>query len=165
MRQRLLPFCLGVMLLGIAYPLTTHAQSDEAEGVPILAFKTMVPVTGPYVGMMNPIRTVPGGGRPWQIQNGSGELMASGRLRVRTRGLVLVESGTNPIPMFRAIVSCQSIDSKGEPDVVNVSTDAFQADPDGNSQVDTKVELPTPCIAPIVFVTSPGGAWFAATGK
>jgi hypothetical protein len=153
------------MLLGIAYPLTTHAQSEEAEGVPILAFKTMVPVTGPYVGMTTPIRTVPGGGRPWQIQNGSGELMASGRLRVRTRGLVLAESGTNPIPMFRAIVSCQSIDSKGEADVVNVSTDAFQADPGGNSQVDTKVELPTPCIAPIVFVTSPGGAWFAVTGK
>ncbi len=69
MRQRLLPFCLSVALLGIAYPLTTHAQSDEAEGVPILAFKTMVPVTGPYVGMTNPIRTVPGGGRPWQILN------------------------------------------------------------------------------------------------
>jgi len=24
--------------------------------------------------------------------------------------------------------------------------------------------LPSPCIAPIVFVTSPGGAWLAATG-
>jgi hypothetical protein len=26
------------------------------------------------------------------------------------------------------------------------------------------VDLPSPCIAPIVFVTSPNGAWFAATG-
>ena len=26
------------------------------------------------------------------------------------------------------------------------------------------IVLPQPCIAPIVFVTSPGGAWFAATG-
>ncbi len=165
MRNRVLVVCASVVLLGVAYPLLTPAQSDEAEGVPILAFKTMAPVTGPYVGMTNPIRTVPGGGRPWQIQNGSGELMAGGRLKVRTRGLVLVESGTNPIPMFRAIVSCQSINSKGEADVINVSTDAFQADPDGNSEVDTKVELPSPCIAPIVFVTSPGGAWFAATGR
>ena len=91
--------------------------------------------------------------------------MASGRLRVRTRGLILVNTGTNPVPMFRAIVSCQSIDSKGDADVVNVSTDAFQADADGNSRVDTRLELPNPCIAPIVFVTSPGGAWFAATGN
>jgi len=30
---------------------------------------------------------------------------------------------------------------------------------------DTMVGLPQPCIAPIVFVTSPTGAWFAATGK
>jgi len=26
------------------------------------------------------------------------------------------------------------------------------------------LELPQPCIAPIVFVTSPGGAWFSITG-
>jgi hypothetical protein len=165
MLNKLFSIAVGLILLGVAYPLLTHAQSDEAEGVPILAFKTMVPVTGPYVGMSNPIRTVPGGGLAWKIENGSGELMVSGRLRVRTRGLVLVNTGTNPVPMFRAIVSCQSIDSKGEADVVNISTDAFQADADGNSQADTKVELPNPCVAPIVFVTSPGGAWFAATGS
>jgi hypothetical protein len=165
MLNKLFSIALGLILSGVAYPLLTHAQSDEAEGVPILAFKTMVPVTGPYVGMTNPIRTVPGGGLAWKIENASGELMVSGRLRVRTRGLVLVNTGTNPVPMFRAIVSCQSIDSKGEADVVNISTDAFQADADGNSQADTKVELPNPCVAPIVFVTSPGGAWFAATGS
>ena len=164
MRNKLFSVAVGLILLGVAYPLLTHAQSDEAGGVPILAFKTMVPVTGPYVGMANPIRTVPGGGLAWKIENGSGELMAGGRLRVRTRGLVLVYTGANPISMFRAIVSCQSIDSQGAPDVVNVSTDAFPADADGNSRVDTKVDLPSPCIAPIVFVTSPGGAWFAATG-
>lgn len=165
MRNKLFSVVAGLILVGAGYPLLTHAQSDEAEGVPILAFKTMVPVTGPYVGMTNPIRAVPGGGLPWKIENGSGELAAGGRLRVRTRGLVLVNTGTNPVPMFRAIVSCQSIDGNGAADVVNVATDEFPADADGNSLVDTKVDLPDPCIAPIVFVTSPGGAWFAATGK
>lgn len=165
MRDRLFSIAVVLILATAAYPVLTHAQSDDAEGVPILAFKTMVPVTGPYVGSNNPIRTVPGGGLPWKIENGSGELMAGGRLRVRTRGLVLVKTGTNPVPMFRAIVSCQSIDSKGDADVVNVSTEEFAADNDGNSFVDIKVELPSPCIAPIVFVTSPGGAWFAATGN
>ena len=125
----------------------------------------MAPVTGPYVGMSNPIRTVPGGGVAWKIENGSGELFADGRLRVRTRGLVFASTGSNPVGMFRAIVSCQSINGTGGADVVNVATGAFQAFADGDSSVDTKVELPTPCIAPIVFVTSPGGAWFAVTGR
>ncbi len=165
MRNRLFLVVAGLFLLGVAYPLMTQAQSDEAPGVPILAFKTMVPVTGPYVGATNPIRTVPGGGRPWKIQNGSGELMANGQLAIRTRGLVLEDTGANPIPMFRAIVSCRSTDSQGAADIVNVSTDAFPADADGNSQAKAKVDLPSPCLAPIVFVTSPGGAWFAATGN
>jgi hypothetical protein len=164
MKNKVLSLAVGLILLSVAYPVLTHSQSDEAEGVPILAFKTMVPVTAAYVGMANPIRTVPGGGLPWKIENGSGELMAGGRLRVRTRGLVLVKTGTNPVPRFRAIVSCQSINGTGGADVVNVSTDLFPADLEGNSEVDAKVDLPSPCIAPIVFVTSPGGAWFAATG-
>jgi len=59
MLNKVLSLAVGLILLGAAYPVLTHGQSDEAEGVPILAFKTMVPVTGPYVGMANPIRTVP----------------------------------------------------------------------------------------------------------
>ena len=30
-----------------------------------------------------------------------------------------------------------------------------------NATIDTTVTLPHPCIQPIGFVTSPGGAWFA----
>jgi hypothetical protein len=165
MRNKVFGVVVGVILVGASYPLLTRAQPDEGEGDPILAFGTMVPVTAPYVGTTNPIRGIPGGGKPWKIESGSGELSANGRLRVRTRGLVLVATGTNPVTTFRAIVSCQSIDGSGNPDVVNVSTDTYPADANGDSEVDTKVELPSPCIAPIVFVTSPTGAWFAVTGK
>jgi len=165
MRNKVFGVVASVILLGAAYPLLTRAQFDEGEGVPILAFRTMVPVTAPYLGSTNPIRSVPGGGKAWKVESGSGELSAHGRLRVRTRGLVLVDTGTNPITTFRAIVSCQSIDGTGAADVVNVSTDAFPADANGDSEADTKVDLPSPCIAPIVFVTSPTGAWFAVTGK
>ncbi len=72
---------------------------------------------------------------------------------------------TNPIPMFRAIVSCMIVDGTGQPSFVNVSTDGFPLDSAGNSNIDATVELPGACFAPIIFVTSPGGAWFAATGK
>ena len=73
--------------------------------------------------------------------------------------------GTNPIPDFRAIVSCQSIGADGTATVANVSTAPFPASPTGNADINATVSLPSPCIAPIVFVTSPGGAWFAATGS
>ena len=33
----------------------------------------------------------------------------------------------------------------------------------GNASIEAHANLPHPCIAPIVFVASPGGAWFAAT--
>lgn len=52
-----------------------------------------------------------------------------------------------------------------------VMTDPFPAsvatatDPGGDAKIEAKLVLPQPCIAPLVFVTSPGGAWFATTGK
>ena len=36
--------------------------------------------------------------------------------------------------------------------------------PEGDARIRDVVDLPEPCIAPIVFVASGGGAWFAATG-
>jgi hypothetical protein len=35
---------------------------------------------------------------------------------------------------------------------------------DGDAVVDDVVVLPSPCQAPVVFFTSPGGGWFAVTG-
>jgi hypothetical protein len=75
-------------------------------------------------------------------------------------------AGSNPVAEFRAIVSCLA----GDGSVQNVMTDPFPATTGparaggGNASIRTQVALPQPCIAPIVFVTSPGGAWFAATG-
>jgi hypothetical protein len=154
-----------VSVLGV----TTSASADPGT---ILKFDTMTPVTGPYVGNGNPIRTVPGGGLPWMISAGTGSLKSDGRLLVHVRGLVLADQppvppalqGTNPIPDFRAIVSCQSIGAGGTAAITNVSTAQFPASTSGNADIKATVSLPHPCIAPIVFVTSPGGAWFAATG-
>jgi hypothetical protein len=58
-----------------------------------------------------------------------------------------------------------SKDASGAPVTVNVSTAAFAASPDGNSKIEDRLTLPQPCIAPIIFVTSPGNAWFATTGN
>lgn len=138
----------------------------------ILEFDTMVGVAAPYIGPANAIRGVPGGGLPWVVARAEGELRVSGRLEIRVEGLVFANDpsvppdrrGINTVANFRAIVSCMSRNDVGEPTVVNTSTDNFPASRSGDARIEATVLLPEPCIAPIVFVTSPGGAWFAATG-
>ena len=162
---------LGLALIGLAPILgaTTPAGADPGT---ILKFTVMTPVTGPYVGTANPIRTVPGGGLPWMITAGTGQLTRDGRVQIHVRGLVLADDpavpanlrGVNPIPDFEAIVSCQSIGG-GNAIVANVITGQFPASTRGNADIKARVTLPQPCIAPIVFVASPTGAWFAATGS
>ncbi len=135
----------------------------------------MVAVTGPFVGSTNPIRGINGGGFPWMISEGRGELQSDGTLKVQVTGLVLFNGppvpanlqGTNPIAAFRAVVSCLTIVA-GSPAMKNVSTDPFPATPEGNAEIEAAISLPSSCIAPIVFVTNgtvaPPGAWFAVTG-
>jgi hypothetical protein len=166
---------LAALTAALAAGVAALAISSPAGADPgtILKFTTMAPVTGPYVGSTNPIRTVPGGGLQWMITAGNGALKSDGHLLVHLRGLVLADQapvppalqGTNPIPDFRAIVSCQSIGAGGTATVANVSTAPFPASATGDADINATVSLPSPCIAPIVFVTSPGGAWFAATGS
>ena len=106
------------------------------------------------------------------IRVGKGEVKADGRIEVKVRRLVLADDPAvpparrlvNPIPSFRAVVSCLTVDAAGLPATVNVTTGDFPATTGGDSEIEAALELPSPCIAPIVFVTSPGGAWFAATG-
>ncbi|HEX5502409.1 MAG TPA: hypothetical protein VFW96_07275 [Thermomicrobiales bacterium] len=166
---------LALPALGMPAAALAKGRDDgghDDDDATILEFKRMAPVTGPFVGAANPIRGVPGGGLPWIISEGRGELSADGHLEVRVRGLVLARmapvpanlQGVNPVPNFRAIVSCLSIDAMGNPTTVNVTTDPFPASTTGDAEIEAWVSLPHPCIAPIVFVTSPTGAWFAATG-
>ncbi|SRR6266496_3637396 len=135
----------------------------------ILEFDTMVGIPQAFTGSQNPIRTINGGGLPWTLTSAKGELKASGELEVQVRGLVLAagaNAGSNPIASFRAIVSCLTSDGGFQ----NVQTDPFPATTGpaatggGNAEIEATLSLPHPCIAPIVFVTNPAGAWFAATG-
>ena len=129
----------------------------------VLKADTLAGVTGPYVGSANPIRGVNGGGIPWDIAEGKVVLSADGHLEVKVEGLVLATTGTNPVTAFRGLVSCQTI-VDGAAAVVNAPTDAFPASTTGDSKIEATVTLPSPCFAPMVFVTSPGGSWFAVTG-
>jgi hypothetical protein len=155
-----------IAMLGMALIVglvVTATGAGSADAATILEADTLAGVSGPYVGATNPIRDVNGGGIPWDIAKGKVELEADGSLEVEVEGLVLATTGANPVPSFRAIVSCQTI-VDGAAAVRNVSTDPFLATTTGDSKIEATVSLPDPCFAPIVFVTSPTGSWFAVTG-
>jgi hypothetical protein len=173
-----LALSISFLLAGVFYgPGVRAAQADT---LTILQFSTMVGVPKAYTGTNSPIRGINGGGLPWVIRSGRGELSAGGKLEVRVSGLVLDPNdpdviarglaGNNPIAAFMVTVSCQSVDANGLPVVVNVTTNTRPATTGlstqggGNAKFETHVDLPKPCIAPIIFVGNAGGAWFASTG-
>ena len=168
----------GLLILLAAF-FGLQGQAARAKDTPkLLEFETMIGVPKPYTGSANPIRGVSGGGLPWVIGQAEGELSANGKLEVKVKGLqfdpndpdVIARglAGQNTVPNFRAIVSCLSKDANGNAVTVNLTTDPFPATVGlgaGDAKIEAQVSLPKSCIAPIVFVTSPTGAWFAATGN
>ncbi|OGN93192.1 MAG: hypothetical protein A2Y88_15160 [Chloroflexi bacterium RBG_13_48_10] len=155
---------LGGVLLGGQFSPATAKESK------ILEFDSMVGIPQAFTGTQSPIRGINGGGLPWVLSSARGELAASGKLEIEVQGLVLAagaNSGINPIPNFRAIVSCL----KNDGSVENVISGLFPAttgaaeDGGGNAKIETTLTLPQPCLAPLVFVTSPIGSWFAVTGN
>ena len=167
--RKFLPVTLSVMIFLSSF-FVGSVSAVNAKEPKILEFDTMVGIPQAFTGTQNPIRGINGGGLPWMLTSASGELKASGKLEVKVQGLVLAagpNAGSNPIASFRAIVSCLGSDAS----VQNVITDPFPATTGpassggGNAEIEATVSLPQPCIAPIIFVTSPGGAWFAATGN
>lgn len=149
----------------------SKANADESK---LLEFNSMIGVPRPYTGAANAIRGVPGGGLPWVIEFGKGKVSPEGKVDVLVKGLVFDPNdqavidrgigGTNTVPNFKVIVSCLSKDASGAAVTVNVSTGLFPADMEGNAHIKDTVVLPQPCMAPILFVTSPTGSWFASTG-
>jgi hypothetical protein len=148
-------------------------SSDGTSSDVILAFGTMYGVDGPFVGDLHAIRDVPGDELPWVI-NGSikGRLETDGRLRIHVRGLVFKEEfpvpielqGTNDETEFRGLVSC--LTELGEDlATANVMTAGFPATIGGDADIDETLELPDPCVAPIVMVLAGSeDKWFAVTG-
>ena len=161
-------FALGLALTASAHgrgPAKPHRAPQN-----ILSFGTMYGVDGPFVGDANPIRGVPGDESPWGIKSVIGSLDTEGHLLIVVRGLVFTDNpdptliGKNDEDEFRGLVSCLTEvgDSVQE---ANVMTEGFPATRSGNSVIHAKVELPNPCVAPIVMVLAGSeNKWFSVTG-
>ena len=169
MRKLMQVTLAAVMILGGV--LFSGQFSPATAGEPkILEFDTMVGLPSAFTGAQNPIRGINGGGLPWTLSSAKGELKGGGELEIDIQGLVFAAGpnvGTNTVPNFRAIVSCLKSDGT----VDNVVSGLFPAtlgaaaNGGGDAKIETTLALPQPCIAPLVFVTSPGQAWFAVNGK
>jgi hypothetical protein len=169
MRRRL----LATGVLAAAVLLVAAAPATAKKSAQLLEFGSMVGVPKALTGAAGNIRGINGAGLPWVVDKARGELSADGRLEVRVKGLVIDPTdpdaiargvaGTNPSATFLAVVSCLTTNGTA----VNRATDPFPATTGlggGDARVEATLDLPSPCIAPIVFVTSPAGAWFATTG-
>ena len=175
---------VGVSVLGFA--VAAHAGRGHGDGNDqgedqgnhrgrshkVLVFGSMYGVDGPFLGAANAIRDVEGDEAPWVIDSARGTLDADGRLRLRVRGLVFADDplvppdlvGKNDETEFRALVSC--LTELGDTvETANVVTRGFPASESGDSKIDARVDLPDPCVAPIVFVLAGSeDKWFAVTG-
>jgi hypothetical protein len=167
-RKRALSFAVLLVVLAALVGMQASAAIAKSGDKPrqLLGWQTMVGVPEAFTDTQAPIRGINGGGIPWTLTAARGELSTTGELEITVDGLVLATTLSNPIASFRATVSCLAADGP----VQNVQTAAFPATTGlastggGDSTIEAQVSLPDPCIAPIVFVTSPGGAWFASTG-
>lgn len=158
--------------LGAAGPAAATSGSSRAAsaggagGESVFRFESMVGNTATRSN--GAIRGIDAGGAPWVLDRADGRLDRSGELRVEVEGLIIPGRG-NPVPSFRAVLSCYTEVVEGGVTRVElappVATGLFPATPEGDSEIrETLTGIPQPCLAPLVFVTSPGGAWFAVTG-
>lgn len=139
----------------------------------LIAFGSMYGVDGPFVGEGNAIRGVPGDELPWEVEGfAKGFLSTSGHLVIAVKGLVFKDDpsvppeirGTNDETEFRGLVSC--LTEEGDSVVeANVVTPGFPANTEGDSFINARLELPNPCVSPIVMVLAGSeDKWFAVTG-
>lgn len=144
----------------------TAASSVAAdEGGTLIRFGSMTPITSAAdVGHVND-RGLAGGGLPWKITSGTGQVTHRGAIDVTVHGLVLAAGanvGKNPIALFAATLSCVTPEG-----VVNVTTARFPATvPGGDSTIHDTIAVPHPCMRPEVFVGAVLGGqfrWFAVS--
>lgn len=176
MSRAIASLALALMITGFSSVASSGSRPKFHLPKVLTAFNAMYGVDGPFVGSANPVRGVPGDGLPWESPSVvDGKLTSDGLLILVVRGLVLGNDDvvpenlrlTNPDKTFRGLVSCLTEDEEaGTTPVANVVTKPFKADAKGNSIIVEKLELPNPCVAPVVMVLAgTRDQWFAMSGN
>jgi hypothetical protein len=137
----------------------------------LLAFSSMFGVDAPFLGHTNPVRGFDGDDQPWIVRNAIGTLDTNGNLSVLIKGLVFTDNpdpsliGKNDEDEFKAVLSCMTVGEDGTTVTESsVTTPGFHATSSGNAVIRSQVELPDPCLEPVILIIGDEGEWLAVTG-
>ena len=162
---------LAMVLAVAAPPRSGSAASKRGPTRTLLAFNSMFGVDAPFLGNTNPVRGFDGDTEPWSIRNGTGTVDTSGNVAVLIKGLVFSDNsdpsliGKNDEEEFSAVVSCMTVGEDGATVTqASVTTPGFHASSSGNAVIRAQVELPDPCLEPVVLIIGGEGEWLAVTG-
>lgn len=174
MKARILLTMLSIFIMVISFGMRPGIQAYADDQV-ILKFNKMSGIQNKYANSDITVRGLAAGALPSVIGNAEGRLTASGKIYLTISGLVfdpgapmVIAKGLenqNNIPSFRAIISCRTVNWG----VVNRMTNPFPATTGlaskggGSVHFETQVDIPKPCIDPVVFIAGPNSAWIAAT--
>jgi len=151
---------------------TGPASREPHESRNLQTFDAMYGVDGPFVGDGFPIRGIPGDELPWAVRDARGRLDTDGHLTIKVRGLVFKDAPEVPVELrgkndeteFRAAVSCWT-EEGDHVATVNTISRGFPATVSGDASIRTTLNLPNPCVAPIIMVLAGSeDKWFAAAG-
>ena len=127
----------------------------------------LIGVPATMLGTNGTIRGVNGPGAPWSVGESEVSVKSSGKVEVEFDNLVITTTGVNPVGSMAVVVSCldaanKTVNFRSAPFAVTTNT---PTDPGGDAEVETSVDLQSPCFAPIVFITTAAGdRWFAVDG-
>jgi hypothetical protein len=145
---------------GLLFTLAVASSTTASDGNRKVLDATMAGIPTSLTGQV--FMGAQGGGLPWRLDSGRAKLWSDGRLVVEVDGLVFAagpNEGRNTVPTGSALVSCGG--------VVVAMSDPVPYSAEGDAEVETRVDLPASCFAPVVFFAgnTPGGPrWFAVTG-
>lgn len=157
-------FLLVLVVLGTATALVLPAYGRGRDG-----FRSNL--MGSQPGQL--IRTVPSGGVPWTMEDGSeARLTEDGRLRADIKGLLITGTGTandgttGTVTQVVAALTCANPvgGDAGAPAIFSSSPAPLSSK--GDARIDQKIAVTATCLAPIVLIraNAAAGPWIAASG-
>ena len=153
-------FAAGALLVASALVATSASASDAPQGSGNGPRSDIL--RAPLQGSLQSDPLLFGrtpGGAPWVISDGTARLRANGDLSVEVEGLIIPTRGNNPLATLSATVVCNGRDF--------LMTAAVPFSATGDATIETRVNLPDRCLAPVVLLNplSTAGTYIAATGR
>ena len=169
MRRRFLALATLLAALALAASVPAAVGGRTAE---ILKAERLVGVPTGLTGATGAIGSVNGAGLPWVIGESKAVLGVDGSFELKFNDLLFTNEanvpvalrGTNNQATMQAGVSCLTIGGTRTATLTGTFpvTTGLGA---GDAKVATTLNLPSPCVAPIVLITNAlGTSWFAASG-